>query len=176
MTSPRNSNSSIPKEGIAGTLVKPKGDNPNTNNSISAAKLLENVGMSYNPDEKVLDASEKRSADLREQRVWHGSGADFDAFDHGHMGDGQGSQAFGWGTYVTNSEAIGKSYAKRAKTDFGLKRNELESNISRAKEQLPFVRGEVKAELETKIRDWETKLENFDNGTHLYTVEIPEDI
>lgn len=61
---------------LAGTLVKPKGDNPNTNNSISAAKLLENVVMSYNPGEKVLDASEKRSAGLREQRVYHGSGAD----------------------------------------------------------------------------------------------------
>ena len=60
-----NTNNSIPKEWLAGTLVKPKGDNPNTNNSISAAKLLENVGMSYNPDEKVLDASKKRSAGLR---------------------------------------------------------------------------------------------------------------
>ena len=76
MTSPRNSNSSKQVEEFAGTLVKPKGDNPNTNNSISAAKLLENVVMSYNPGEKVLDASEKRSAGLREQRVYHGSGAD----------------------------------------------------------------------------------------------------
>ena len=112
---------------------------------------------------------------IREHRVYHGSGADFDAFDHSHMGEGEGSQSFGWGTYVTNSETIGKSYAKRSMTGSGLKRAELESNISRAKEQLPFVRGEVKEELEAKIRDWETQLENLDESRHLYTVEIPED-
>lgn len=112
MTSPRNSNSSKQVELSAGTWENQEGPSPNTNNSISAAKLLENVGMSYNSGEKVLDASEKRSADLREQRVWHGSGADFEAFDHGHMGEGQGSQVFGWGTYVTSSKAIGESYAQ----------------------------------------------------------------
>lgn len=112
MTSPRNSNSSKQVELSAGTLVKPKGDNPNTNNSISAAKLLENVGMSYNSGEKVLDASKKRSADIREQRVWHGSGADFEAFDHGHMGSGEGAQAYGWGTYVTEVKGIGRAYAE----------------------------------------------------------------
>ena len=60
-------------------------------------------------------------------------------------------------------------------TGSGLKRAELESNISRAKEQLPFVRGEVKEELESKIRDWEKQLENLDESRHLYTVEIPDD-
>ena len=115
------------------------------------------------------------NTNIREHRVYHGSGADFDAFDHSHMGEGEGSQSFGWGTYVTNSETIGKSYAKRSMTGSGLKRAELESNISRAKEQLPFVRGEVKEELEAKIRDWETQLENIDESQHLYTVEIPED-
>lgn len=44
--------------------------------------------------------------------VYHGSGAKFDRFDHSHMGEGEGEQAFGWGTYVTEVEGIGKSYAK----------------------------------------------------------------
>lgn len=44
--------------------------------------------------------------------VYHGSGAKFDRFDHSHMGEGEGAQAFGWGTYVTEVEGIGKSYAK----------------------------------------------------------------
>ncbi len=48
---------------------------------------------------------------MREQRAWHGSGADFDAFDHGHMGEGEGAQAYGWGTYVTQVEGIARSYA-----------------------------------------------------------------
>ena len=97
---------------LAGTLVKPKGDNPNTNNSISATKLLENVGMSYNPGENVLDASKKRSESVREHRVFHGSGADFEAFDHSYMGSGEGAQAYGWGTYVTEVEGIGRAYAE----------------------------------------------------------------
>ena len=45
-------------------------------------------------------------------KVYHGSGADFAEFDFDHMGEGAGSQAFGWGGYVTSSEKIGKSYAK----------------------------------------------------------------
>ena len=82
---------------LAGTLVKPEGDNPNTNNSIhaekllagqhgdvtktsprnsnnsiSAAKLLKDIGMSYNPSEKILDANEKRNTTIREFRVYHG--------------------------------------------------------------------------------------------------------
>ena len=45
-------------------------------------------------------------------KVYHGSGADFTEFDFDHMGEGAGSQAFGWGGYVTNSKEIGKSYAE----------------------------------------------------------------
>lgn len=45
-------------------------------------------------------------------KVYHGSGADFTEFDFDHMGEGAGSQVFGWGGYVTSSEKIGKSYAK----------------------------------------------------------------
>lgn len=44
-------------------------------------------------------------------KVYHGSGADFTEFDFDHMGEGEGSQAFGWGGYVTSSKKIGKSYA-----------------------------------------------------------------
>lgn len=161
---------------LAGTLVgRDISSNPGTNNSISVAKLLKDVEMSYKPGVKVLEESAKQRAKLREHRVFHGSGAEFDAFDHSHMGEGEGSQSFGWGTYVTSSSAIGKSYAKRSATGIGLKRSELESNISRAKEQLPFVRGEVKEDLEAKIGDWENQLENLDESRHLYTVEIPED-
>ena len=144
------------------------------------AEIVRSIQQSlYSGDFKdttgLAEREEVNEGMIREHRVYHGSGADFDAFDHSHMGEGEGSQSFGWGTYVTNSETIGKSYAKRSMTGSGLKRAELESNISRAKEQLPFVRGEVKEELEAKIRDWETQLENLDESRHLYTVEIPED-
>lgn len=45
-------------------------------------------------------------------KVYHGSGADFTEFDFDHMGDGAGSQVFGWGGYVTSSKKIGKSYVE----------------------------------------------------------------
>ena len=44
-------------------------------------------------------------------KVYHGSGADFSEFDFDHMGEGAGSQVFGWGGYVTSSKKIGKDYA-----------------------------------------------------------------
>ncbi|MDD7046169.1 MAG: DEAD/DEAH box helicase family protein [Prevotella sp.] len=47
----------------------------------------------------------------RFQKVYHGSGADFDHFDHSHMGEGEGAQVYGWGTYVTEVKGIGKAYA-----------------------------------------------------------------
>ena len=44
--------------------------------------------------------------------AYHGSGADFEKFDHSFMGTGEGAQAFGWGTYVTEVENIARGYAK----------------------------------------------------------------
>ena len=56
----------------------------------------------------AFDASKE---DIREQRVWHGTPHDFDHFDHSKMGTGEGNQIFGWGTYVTQVESIGRWYA-----------------------------------------------------------------
>ena len=56
-----------------------------------------------------------KDQNIREQRVYHGSGADFKHFDHSHMGEGQGTQSFGWGTYVTSSEDIGKTYSESSR-------------------------------------------------------------
>ena len=44
--------------------------------------------------------------------TWHGSGAVFTKFDHSHMGEGAGSQTFGWGTYLSGSKKIGSDYAR----------------------------------------------------------------
>jgi site-specific DNA-cytosine methylase len=52
-------------------------------------------------------------------KVYHGSGADFTEFDFDHMGEGAGSQAFGWGGYVTSSKEIGKDYARLGKETGG---------------------------------------------------------
>lgn len=50
---------------------------------------------------------------VRYNKVYHGSGADFDHFDHSHMGEGEGAQAYGWGTYVTEVKGIGRTYAEQ---------------------------------------------------------------
>lgn len=67
---------------------------------------------------KDLDRQLKAVAEpgVRFLRTYHGSGADFTEFDFDHMGEGEGSQAFGWGGYVTNSKEIGKDYTRRAKS------------------------------------------------------------
>ena len=55
----------------------------------------------------------RQAADIMPQiDVWHGSGAVFTKFDHSHMGEGAGSQSFGWGTYLSNGRNIGEDYAK----------------------------------------------------------------
>ena len=59
----------------------------------------------------LAERKEVNTGSVREHRVYHGSGADFDAFDHSHMGEGEGAQAYGWGTYVTEVEGIGRTYA-----------------------------------------------------------------
>lgn len=65
-----------------------------------AAKIRKDAEDAIRNDEKIS-----------QHKVYHGSGADFDAFDHNHMSEGEGAQAYGWGTYVTEVEAIGRNYA-----------------------------------------------------------------
>lgn len=48
-------------------------------------------------------------------RTYHGTGAKFDKFDLSHALEGEGSETFGHGVYVTNSSKIGREYAQRAK-------------------------------------------------------------
>lgn len=57
----------------------------------------------------VLDAV--RAGEAQMQRAYHGTDADFEAFDHSHMGEGAGGQAYGWGSYFTEEEGVARSYA-----------------------------------------------------------------
>ena len=57
----------------------------------------------------VLDAA--RAGEAQMQRAYHGTDADFEAFDHSHMGEGAGGQAYGWGSYFTEEEGVARSYA-----------------------------------------------------------------
>ncbi len=71
----------------------------------SVAKIVQNF---ENP---TIKEGKSDKNNFVEQRAYHGSGADFEKFDHSHMGEGEGAQAYGWGTYVTEVDGIAKEYA-----------------------------------------------------------------
>lgn len=49
--------------------------------------------------------------DIRFRQVYHGSPASLGHFDHAFTGTGEGAQAYGWGTYVTEVKGIARKYA-----------------------------------------------------------------
>jgi len=54
--------------------------------------------------------------EMDEMMAYHGTGADFDKFNHKkYLNTGAGSQTFGWGTYVTNDEAVANGYSESSK-------------------------------------------------------------
>ena len=59
-----------------------------------------------------------------EQRAWHGSPYNFDAFDLGAMGKGEGNQAHGWGLYFAKDRNVSEDY----KDVLGDKNNSIEVN------------------------------------------------
>ena len=114
-------------------------------------------------------------------KVYHGSGADFTEFDFDHMGEGAGSQVFGWGGYVTSSKKIGKDYAM-------LKDNPNSNLKSDAKEFLKsyptyesFLANHKRIGASQRFTESEKK--NFYEGMvkaanishNLYEVDIPDD-
>jgi hypothetical protein len=89
----------------------------NNENAVSGANL-----------QNISETDKENAEKIREHRVYHGSGADFDRFDHKFMGTGEGNQAFGWGTYVTEVEGIGRQYAESIGNGVTYKGKTLESN------------------------------------------------
>lgn len=48
--------------------------------------------------------------ELTEDVAWHGSPHKFDSFSTDHIGSGEGAQAYGWGLYFTETQAVGEYY------------------------------------------------------------------
>lgn len=94
-------------------------------------------------------------------RVYHGSGADFDSFDHSHMGEGEGAQAYGWGTYVTEVEGIGRTYAVNNTTKHRDALRALEHDIDAISAQLDMHRDGLKNDEEQlkRANDWRAEAE-----------------
>ena len=62
------------------------------------------------PNEKDLDKLRKQYNYQYYQAAWHGSPYDFDKFDLGAIGSGEGNQAHGWGLYFAKDKKVSKLY------------------------------------------------------------------
>lgn len=74
-------------------------------------------------------------------KTYHGSQASFDHFDHSFMGSGEGAQAYGWGTYVTEVEGIAKAYAKQNSAKRNTEYSSAKFEYDTAKSSYNFAKG-----------------------------------
>ena len=114
--------------------------------------------------QRVIDTENERTrmmgaGSVREHRVYHGSGADFDAFDHSHMGEGEGAQAYGWGTYVTEVEGIGRTYANATAHNYNKalrplerKRDSIRNSLRIEALELDSARGGLRVAVKAKAK------------------------
>lgn len=65
----------------------------------------------------TIDPNAKTAGEGHNQVAWHGSPFDFDSFDLGKIGAGEGNQAHGWGLYFAENRKISEAY----KDTFGWK-------------------------------------------------------
>ena len=64
------------------------------------------------PNEKDLDKLRKQHNYQYYQSAWHGSPHDFDTFDLGAIGTGEGNQAHGWGLYFAKDKKVSDLYRR----------------------------------------------------------------
>ena len=173
------------KEGVAPEQVKPEdvdrsvreSRREKTDLTAEERELRDNlvermrkVGLDVVTDseemQRVIDTENERTrmmgaGSVREHRVYHGSGADFDAFDHSHMGEGEGAQAYGWGTYVTEVEGIGRTYAIQNTTKHNDALRALQHDVDAISDQLNRQRDDLKYDEEQlkRANEWRAETE-----------------
>ena len=90
---------------LAGNLANTENIDPGTNNSISAANLLNKVEKSYEKGKYILDDHSKVVDENGEpMAVAHGTNATFNAFDRNKIGSNTGSAWNGIGFYFAKEE------------------------------------------------------------------------
>lgn len=93
----------------------------------------------------AADTRIKESLDERFRTVYHGSPHDFDRFDHSFMSTGEGAQAYGWGTYVTEVNGIAKSYAENLTgRDYARQINRLAQHIENRKDFIKTRKADIR--------------------------------
>lgn len=75
--------------------------------SVSWSNIINSI-----PNENDLDKLRKKHNYQYYQSAWHGSPHDFDTFDLGAIGTGEGNQAHGWGLYFAKKKSVSKNYQK----------------------------------------------------------------
>lgn len=135
-------------------------------------------------------------------RTYHGTGAKFDKFDLSHALEGEGSETFGHGVYVTNSKKIGDNYAQRAKDrkgKFGFdykidmsaeagemlshyinKNQDVDKGLENARQDLKsalemFPDDETLKELSAILQKNNNEIAESSNEAYRYDVDIPDD-
>lgn len=135
-------------------------------------------------------------------RTYHGTGAKFDKFDLSHSFEGEGSETFGHGVYVTNSKEIGSNYAQRAKDrkgKFGFdykidmsaeagqmlshyinKNQDVDKGLENARQDLKsalemFPDDETLKELSAILQKNNNEIAESSNEAYRYDVDIPDD-
>lgn len=73
------------------------------------------------PNENDLDNLRKKHNYQYYQSAWHGSPHDFDTFDLGAIGTGEGNQAHGWGLYFAKKKSVSRNYQKELSKRLGTK-------------------------------------------------------
>ena len=136
---------------------------------------------------KDAEEAVKKDEKFREQRVYHGSAADFDVFDTmNHLSEGEGNQAFGAGTYVADQKDLGMKYANIAYDNDHIKQiahwnserlikrfPTVEDFLNNPKTQEAMAKnGKTEAELRAY---YDKQQKNAEAPRILYTVEIPDD-
>ena len=77
------------------------------------------------PNEKDLDKLRKQHNYQYYQSAWHGSPHDFDTFDLGAIGTGEGNQAHGWGLYFAKDKKVSKLYKEVLSKEQGSNKSSL---------------------------------------------------
>lgn len=151
-------------------------------------KVVSNEDM-----EKVAEAQDNlnlamllNEPGVRFLRTYHGTGASFSEFDFDHIGEGEGSQAFGWGGYVTSSKKIGKNYATLMDNDPSRAYYRIQhSNGTRFAKKYPTLESFLHGDKQIAMNDKFTEQEKIDFYNemkklaepyhNLYEVDIPDD-
>ena len=71
------------------------------------------------PNENDLSNYRNANSNIFYQSAWHGSPHDFDTFDLGAIGTGEGNQAHGWGLYFAKKKSVSRNYQKELSKRLG---------------------------------------------------------